>query len=61
MPETRFNIPRFVRFARNSAALAGLVLIIGGIAWHDIAAAFVVGGFGLVCIAITGMILARRN
>ncbi len=61
MPEMQFNIPRFLRFARNSVAMAGLAMFIGGIAWHDVAVAVAVLGFVLAGIAVFGMILTRRN
>ena len=61
MPNTQFNIPRFFRFARNSIAVAGLAMLVGGIAWKDTAVAISVLGAMLFGVAVCGMIQARRN
>ncbi len=49
------------RRVREVALLAGGVMIVGGVACHDVPAAFVVLGLALTFGAISGMILCRRK
>lgn len=50
-----------LRPMRNVALLIGLLLIVGGIAWHDVPVAVTVAGVILAYGAVSGMILARRG
>ncbi|KKN79769.1 hypothetical protein LCGC14_0336240 [marine sediment metagenome] len=58
MPSFRFTVPRLIR---NGGLVAGLALIVGGVAWHDVPAAAAVLGLALTFGAISGMILCRRK